>query len=112
MQVIANRQLRGEYGTVTPDQQFECRDETAQALLKSGMVRPAAPPKIQYETKIIVPEAPEVSPREPFRDMPVSHAQSPDLATESDRMFPVADLSSDRTTDPRGRGGRSRPRSG
>jgi len=36
MQVIANRQLRGEYGIVVPDQLFECSDETAQELLKSG----------------------------------------------------------------------------
>jgi hypothetical protein len=107
MKVIANRQLTGIYGTVIADQEFETQDDIANALLKSGHVRHSKPPRIQYETKVIVPEAPEVSPREPFRDVPLSHAQSPDVASESDRMFPVADLSSDRTTDPRGRGRRS-----
>jgi hypothetical protein len=112
MQVIANRQLHGEYGTVIPDQMFECRDETAQELLKSGMVRNPKPPKVQYETKIIRPTAPEASPRETFRHVPVSNAQPQAVAPEGDRLLPVADLSTDRTTDPRGRGGRSGSRSG
>jgi len=107
MKVIANRALRGEYGTVVPDQEFECRDEIAQQLLKSGLVRNALPPKVEYETKIIKPEAPEVGPREPFRDRTMPDAKQENVASESDRMFPVADLSSDRTTDPRGRGRRS-----
>lgn len=111
MQVIANRQLHGEYGTVPPDQLFECRDEIGQQLLKSGLVRHARPPKVEYDTKIIRPEAPEVSPREPFRDRSVPHEKPEVVASEGDPLFPPADLSQDRTTDPRGRGGRSGSRS-
>lgn len=114
MQVIANRQLHGSYGTVPADQMFECPDETAQALLRAGMVRNPKPPKVQYETKIIRPTAPEVSPRETFRvspdavsDVSVSHSEPARVVAEGDRMFPVADLSTDRTTDPRGRVRRS-----
>jgi hypothetical protein len=108
MQVIANRQLRGEYGSVVPDQQFECREETAQQLLKADLVRHALPPKVEYETKIIKPEAPEVSPRETFPGhVSVSDKEQETVASEGDRMFSVTDLSQDRTTDPRGRGGRS-----
>jgi hypothetical protein len=118
MRVIANHQLRGEYTTepgvkvtVLPDQPFEPSDEAAEQLLKAGLVRHARPPKVQYETKVIVPEAPEVGPREPFRDVPVPHAQSQDVATEGAELFHGADLSPLRAPHPRGRGGRagSRP---
>jgi hypothetical protein len=68
MKVIANRQLQGHYGSVGPDQEFECQDETGSELLKRGLVRHVRPPKVQYETKVITPaEAPQVSAREPFR---------------------------------------------
>lgn len=119
MKVIANRQLRGEYGSVAPDEEFECREHTAAELLKSNLVRHARPPRVEYETKVIVPEAPaitpqapEASPRQPFRDLPLSDAQSQDLAAEGDRVLPAADVSPSRAADPRGRGGRagSRPR--
>ena len=59
MKVIANHQLRGEYGVVQANQVFECRDDTGNELLKAGLVRNALPPKVQYETKVLVPEAPE-----------------------------------------------------
>lgn len=112
MRVIANRQLHGEYGTVTADQGFECRDDLATELLKGGMVRNALPPKVQYETKVITPEAPEVSARQPFRDVPVPDQKSQGVAPEGDRMFSESDLSTNRTTDPRGRGRRSGSHSG
>lgn len=64
MKVIANKLLYGPYGQVVQDQEFECEDERAQQLLKSGYVRHANPPKVQYETKVVTPEAPEVSARE------------------------------------------------
>ena len=112
MQVIANRQLRGEYGIVVPDQLFECSDETAQELLKSGLVRNALPPRVQYETKVITPEAPEVSPREPFPGhLPMLDKKPETVATEGDPLFHGANLPPLGTTDPRGRGGRSGPHS-
>lgn len=82
MKVIANRQMIGEYGQVSPDQEFECRDEKAHELLKLGKVRHAAPPKVEYETKVITPsEAPEVSAREPFpgdSDLPDTESETVD----------------------------------
>lgn len=107
MEVIANRQLRGEYGTVAPDQSFECRNETAQQLLKAGLVRNAMPPVIEYQTKVIVPEAPEVSPRHPFRDVSVPHKESAGVATESNRVLPAADVPKSGAPDSRGRARRS-----
>lgn len=111
MKVIANRQLIGDYGTKAPDEEFDLRDEVATELLKSGMVRHATPPRVEYETKVIVPEAPEVSPRQPFRDVPVPHAEQEGVASEGNPMFPAADLSPVGAFDPRGRRGRKESRS-
>lgn len=107
MQLIANRQLEGSYGTIAPDQKFDCPDDIAQELLKRGLVRNPAPPRVQYETKIIKPTAPEVGPREPFRDSPVSDQKPAAVATEGDRVLPGANLPERGATDSRGRGGRS-----
>jgi hypothetical protein len=107
MKVIANRQLRGNYGLVVPDQEFETTDAIADSLLKRGLVRHAVPPKVQYETKIIKPEAPEVGPREPFRDLPLPDEKSENVASEGDNLLPEPDVSQDRATHPRGRGRRS-----
>ena len=112
MRVVANKPLRGEYGFVCADQEFEVRDDLGTLLLKKGMVRNALPPRVLYETKIIKPEAPEVSPREPFRDMPVPDAKSEGVAPESDKVLFVADISPIRTADPGGRGRRSGSNSG
>lgn len=109
MQVIANRQLTGSYGTVAPDAKFECPDDIVQQLLANGMVRNPAPPRVQYETKIIKPTAPEVGPREPFRDSPVSDQKPATVATEGDRVLPGANLPERGAADSRGRGGRSGP---
>jgi hypothetical protein len=107
MKVVANRQLHGSYGTVVPDQAFECPDDTAQELLKAGLVRHCKPPKVQYETKIIMPEAPEVSPRETFRDVPVSDPKPATVDSEGHKVLSNADAFEGRTAYNRGRGGRS-----
>lgn len=107
MRLIANRQLFGEYGLVAPGDDFEVRDEIATQLLRAGVVRKADPPTVQYETKVIVPEAPEVSPRQPFRDMPVFDARSPELDRKGNREFSTTDVPAIRTDDPRGRDRRS-----
>lgn len=109
MKVIANRQITGEYGTALPGQVFEVRDDLAEDLMRRNLVRTAAPPRVQYETRAIRPsEAPEVSAREPFRHLPVSNEESTDLAPESDRVLPEADLPESGTIDPGGRAGRAR----
>jgi hypothetical protein len=112
MRVIANSQLRGEYGTVVPDQEFDVRDEVANELLKSGMVRHATPPRVEYETKVITPEAPEVGPRQPFRDVLVPNPKQEDVVAEGNPVLSAANLSSGGTPDFGRRGGRSRSRSG
>jgi hypothetical protein len=76
MRLIANSQLRGEYGLVEEDREFDCPEHIAPKLLRSGKARRPDPPRVLYETKIIVPEAPEVSPRLPFRDLPLSDQKS------------------------------------
>lgn len=112
MKVIANCQLRGSYGSMAPDQEFETTEDIGGQLLKNGSVRHAVPPRIQYETKIITPEAPEVGPREPFRDRTVSHQEPETVAAESPELFHGANLPALGTTDPRGRGRRSGSHSG
>jgi hypothetical protein len=108
MNLIANRQLTGEYGTVNPGQEFEARDEIAEDLLRRGLVRRAEPPRIEYETKVIVPEAPEVSPRQPFRHQPVPNKEPKKLASQGDPVFSTTNLPAMRADDFGGRRGRSR----
>lgn len=110
MKLIASRQLRGEYGLVVPDQEFEARDEVAVELIKKGLAHRPDPPKIQYQAKIIRPEAPEVSPREPFRGSPVPHEEPPTVAPESNRIVPQPDVPASEDADRRRRG--RRPGSG
>jgi hypothetical protein len=106
MKLIANRQLRGVYGLAAPGQTFDCPDDVAGELLRKQVARIAASPRVQYETKVIVPEAPEVSARQPFRDVPVLDAESPTVAPQSSRVFSTTNLPPLRDADPRGRGGR------
>jgi hypothetical protein len=105
MKVIANRQLQGHYGSVGPDQEFECQDETGSELLKRGLVRHVRPPKVQYETKVITPaEAPQVSAREPFRDVPLPDAEQAPMDSEGNKVLSSADVPERGAADSRGRG--------
>lgn len=110
MRVIANRQLTGEYGSVLPGQAFDVRDELAEDLMKRNLVRTAAAPLIQYDTKVIRPaEAPEVRPRDTFcRDVPLPDQEPATVASESDRPLPETDLPESESADSLGRGVRSR----
>jgi hypothetical protein len=109
MKLIANRQLRGEYGLVAPDQEFEARDEVAGDLLRRDLARRAGPPVVLYETKPIQPqEAPEVRPEVPFRDVPVPHAEPEAVASEGDSVLPESDPQPSRAGDSGGRRRRSR----
>jgi len=104
MRLIAvAHQLTGVYGTVTAGQEFECRDDLARQLVKAGSARKADPPRVTYETKVVVLEAPEVSARLPFRDVPVRHEESPPVDPESDRVLPESDLPTPGDADSGGR---------
>jgi hypothetical protein len=64
MRLIAYRQLTGSYGTVAAGKEFEADDDIALQLIEQGKAVKADPPKIEYMTKVIVPEAPEIGPLE------------------------------------------------
>ena len=82
MRVIAIRQLTGNYGTVIAGQEFTCSDDVARELLAAGVVRRPDPPQVIYETKVIVPEAPEVRARDSFRDVCLSDKEPQGVAPE------------------------------
>ena len=105
MRLIANRQLTGDYGSVVAGDGFEVEDATGHQLITAGLARRAETPRVQYETKVITPEAPEVSARQPFRELSLPHAEPPSVAPESDRVVPPTDLSQSGVVD-RGRRGR------
>lgn len=90
--VCIAQQLTGDYGTVTAGQEFECREDVAMQLIRGGKARKPGSPRVLYETKPASFEAPEVSPRQPFRDSSVPDQKSEELAPESDSMFSGPDL--------------------
>ncbi len=113
MRLIANRQLRGDYGVVAPGQQFETTDAIAMQLLNAGLVRKAAPPQVLYETKPVYPaEAPEVRPERPFRDMSMPDPQPANVAPAGDSVLPEPDVQPAGDADPVRRRRRSRFDSG
>ena len=105
MRLIANRQLTGVYGSVVAGDGFDVEDATGRQLMSAGLARRADPPRVQYETKVITPEAPEVSARQPFRDSALPHEEPPSVAPESDSLLPPANVSESGAAD-RGRRGR------
>ena len=107
MKLIANRQLTGAYGTVAPGDEFEAYDPVASSLLNRGLAREAKPPKIHYDTKVISPDASEVSARSPFRNMPVLDQEPERLAPESDRVLSQSKVWTSGTTHLGGRAGRA-----
>jgi hypothetical protein len=114
MKLIANRQLTGEYGTVVGGQIFEVRDEVGTQLMADGVARSATAPRIEYDTKVIVPaEAPGVSARqEPFRHVPVLDEEPAPVATNGDPVLSESDVPEPRASDPGRRRGRSGSSSG
>jgi|SRR5690242_16355701 len=107
MKLIADRQLRGSYGRVVPGQSFDAPEEIGADLVKRQLAHRAEAPRVTYETKVVVPEAPEVSARQPFRHGTVPHEESSPVAPEGDRVFSATDLPPIRTDDPGRRGGRA-----
>ncbi len=115
MRLICDRpQLTGNYGpnaaqsTVLLGQQFEASDDLGRHLIQNGLAHRADPPKVLYETKVVTPEAPEVSPRLPFHNLPLHHEEQAGVATESNPMLPGSDLPTPRTLSRLGRRGRAR----
>lgn len=121
MRLIANRQLTGDYGTVTAGEIFIVPDPDGKKLIAAGVARPADPPRILYETKpqryempAIQPQAPEVSARDTFRAP--GHSLLPDaepqaVAPESDSVLAKPNVSEQGAPDPGGRRGRKGSRS-
>ena len=91
---------------------FECSDDrTVSQLIAEGIARPALPPKILYETKVVGP--PEVGPTIPFRNGALPDAEPSQVAAESDTLLPSSDVPEQGTSDPgrwreHGRSGRKR----
>ncbi len=106
MRVIANRQLTGHYGVVTTGQEFDAHEDVARQLLRAGLVKRPDPPAMVYETKVIVPKAPEAAPRDVFRDVSLHDAEPTGMAPEGNRELSAADVQTPRTDDSRGRTGR------
>ena len=106
MKLIANRQLHnpGLYGTVAEGHEFNCTDEeVAKDLIRNDLARKAEPPRILYETKVIVP--PEVGPAVPFRDMPVPDKKPEAVVAASDPVLSESNLSEPGAADSRRRRG-------
>jgi hypothetical protein len=114
--LIALRDLYNpaEYGRAYEGHEFECSDSTARQLLQRGSARRASYDQniVVYETKVIYPEAPEVSARDPFCHVPGLNPQSPDLASESDPVLPVANIQEPGIADRGKRAGRKTSDSG
>ena len=93
MRLVANCTMMGEYGMVNSGDVFEARDEIAEILVKNGNARKVEPPEIIYETQTLTPqEAPEVKPETPFRNVHVSDAESPSVASERHQKLPATDV--------------------
>lgn len=92
MKLIANRQLFGDYGRVAEGEIFDCSDEIGRQLIQNGVASKAEPPKITYETKVVVPEASEVGARPGFRDLSLSDKEPAPVATASNSVLPGADV--------------------
>lgn len=101
MNVIANSQLTGIYGTVAKDEPFNCPDEVAKELLANRKVRLAGKPIVRKEIKVIKP--PEVGPTVPFRDGSLSDSEPKIVPSSSNKKLSRADSSRQRTSHSRGR---------
>jgi hypothetical protein len=107
MRLIATRQTYSkEFGTAIAGQEIDVSDELGRELLKNGVMRKPDPPQIKYETKIIIPEAPEVSARQVFRNLLMSDQESETVAAESDPVLSEPDIPESGTADSSGRRGR------
>lgn len=104
MLLIANRPFyEKEIGRILADQSFEEPDvERARKLCESGLARRPAP-RIIYQTKVVIPEAPAVTADAPFRLMHLSDPEPDPLPPDSDPVLSESDLSEEGITHRRGR---------
>jgi hypothetical protein len=108
MFLVSDRPLLHAGAVRQPGQPFEEPDtRIALQLIERGTVRKATPPRVHYETKVITPEAAEVSAR-PFRHGTVPDPESKTVAAEGDSIFSEAGLSERGAVDPGRRRRRSR----
>ena len=110
--LIANRPMCGDFGNVNAEQEFSASESDADSLVRRGLARYAKPPKIQYSTKVVTPEAPEVSADPSFRDVPVRDEKPKEVAPAGDPALSSADAPEPGTAHPKRRGGRPRSGSG
>ena len=108
MILIADRQITGDFGRVTPGTEFECDAATAAHLLDRNLAHRPAAPRVVYEVKVIAPEAPAVASEGPFCYMPVPDQEPPTVAAEGDSGMESADVQEQRNVDPGRRRGRPR----
>jgi len=112
VRLIANRQLCFGNTVYSAGEEFDADDAVAIDLMQREVARRALPPTIIYETKparfetpLIVPE---VTARQPFRDVPVPDEEPQDMAPESDSVLPESDVPKQGTPHPGRRRGRKR----
>lgn len=114
MLLIANRQLCFGGRVYQAGEEFEVLVEAIAAdLINREVARRSQPPQILYETKPArfetpTVQAPEVSTREPFRDVPVSDQEPERVASEGDIVLSKPNISEQGNADSRRRRRRAR----
>ena len=100
MELIANRQLTGDYGSVSAGDCFHCSEEVGAQLLQAGLARVRFAQPYIYETKVVTPEAPEVKPAAaiPFRDVPDSDPRPKALVALESAVRAASDAPEERNT--------------
>lgn len=107
VKLIAHRLLTGSFGTVPAGEPFDADPEEAQQLVERDLAHHANAPKVEYESKIIAPEAPEVSASESFRNRDVRNKKSKGVASGSNKKLSGSNAPKPRTADSKRRSGRS-----
>ena len=107
VRMIAVRQINN----IAPNSQFYA-DEADAAYYESHvpMLAYRWRPQATYSTKVITPEAPQVSARGPFRNSADSDPEPAALATVRDSVRQASAMAEPGDTDPGGRRGPGRPR--
>jgi len=104
MLLYTDRQLLHRGQSIGPGGQFEESDpKEIERLLSLPGIRRAEAPRVLYETKVIYPEAPEVSASTPFRHVPVSDTEPSGVVAEGAPVLESSNISEPRAA---GRGKR------
>ena len=98
MELIANRQLCLDEGTVAPGDSFWIADDDGREMMRNGLARERyATPYTKYEAKVVIPEVKPVTAL-PFRDVPAADAEPPALAALVAAVCAVSDAPEERNT--------------